>query len=71
MSKIRVYKNGYQIDDGHKGFAKGRLWRVSGVPEDSRTTCYPTWGEAMEWATMPPEKKIAQLDREATEEGGW
>lgn len=68
MGKIRVYK---KVGDGIDGFAANRLWRVSGVPEDSRTTCYPTWDEAMAWATMPSEEKIAQLNREAIMDGGW
>jgi len=53
-----------------RGFATYRPWMCSGVPEDSRETCYKSWDDAMEWATMSHEKRVEQLEYDAQFEMG-
>lgn len=68
--KIRVYKR--KPDDPNPYyFSPDRPWMVSATPEDSRETCYPTWEEAMNWATMPGQKRAEIIEIENLMEGGW
>jgi len=47
-----------------------RPWVVGPTPEDPRETYWPTWDEAMEWATMPGPRRRAQVEYEARYEMG-
>lgn len=75
VPKTRVYKRKVVAMPGETvfdsaGYSSDRPWMCSGVPEDSRETCYRTWEDAMEWATMPSEKRIEQLEYDAKFEMG-
>lgn len=74
MKKIRVYKRNYDLAPGTfwdpEGFLATRPWTCSGTPEDSRSSCYETWEDAMAWATMSSERRIAQLEYDAKFEMG-
>lgn len=48
----------------------GRPWTVTGVPGEGRTAYYPSWEEAMGWATLAPEEQQARLEYEAQFEMG-
>jgi hypothetical protein len=52
------------------GFVKTRPWTCTGVPEDTRKTCYKTWEDAIEWATMSSEKRIERIEYDAQFEMG-
>lgn len=70
LPKIRVYKRDPKAPNP-LGFSPDRPWMVADIPEDSRETCYPTWEEAMHWATMPHEKRAQIIEIENLMEGGW
>lgn len=65
---IRVYK---RKPGKVKYFSDSRLWSVGPVPGDGRETCWPTWGEAMQWATMPSDERVKLIEEEDRMEGGW
>lgn len=74
VKKIKVYKRPLEPDNGNifdsSGFLKIRLWVCTGVPEDSRTTCHASWKDAMRWATMCHEERVAAINKEAEFEMG-
>jgi hypothetical protein len=75
LGKPRVYKrdvSGLAETEwfDKDGFVKTRPWTCTGVPEDTRKTCYKTWEDAMEWATMSSEKRIERIEYDAQFEMG-
>jgi hypothetical protein len=62
---IRVRKS----DDQYAKFS-GRPWTVIGVPGEGRTSYYPSWEAAMDWATMPPHLQLEQIEYDAQFEMG-
>lgn len=66
--RTRVYK---RRPGDTRGFAEYRPWMVADIPEDTRETCYPTWEQAMEWATAPSVYREEVLEEEARMDGGW
>jgi len=67
---IVVYRRPNPAQDG-RGYSADRPWMVAQIPEDTRETCYPTWAEAIEWATMKTEDRQAFLEVENRMDAGW
>lgn len=65
---IRVYKR--KLGD-KRGYATYRRWNVGPTPEDSRETCWPSWVEAMAWATLPTDERRKQIELDNKMDGGW
>lgn len=66
---IKVYKR--NPVENTVGWSVNRPWNVKGDPVDSRETCWPSWDEAMEWATMEPEKRKELIRQDDIMDGGW
>lgn len=68
---IRVYKRYDGPDDGHimgpSGCLRSRPWMVGPTPEDGRCSCWPSWDEAMRFATDP----LYRAEYGDADEGGW
>lgn len=68
-NKIRVHKDNDWAR--HMGYTESvpevaRPWVCGATPEDRRKSYWPTWSEALSWATEP-ERREAEMRMEGSE----
>lgn len=70
MAKVRVHKR--LPEEPTHGQSEDRPWVVLNVADDyGRRTCWSSWDDAMDWATMDAAVRKAIIEHDLKMEGGW